>query len=87
MQHASSATIVNNSATAMNVTGSVALTPNSRVFINRVSANAEIIPIATPAAASFPPCATTSFNHLASDIYSVLRATIGSTFIALRAGT
>src|SRR5262245_122509 len=61
-KQASSATIVNNNATTMNVTGSVALTPNSKVFINRVRANAEVSPIATPAAPSFPPCAMTSFN-------------------------
>src|SRR5262245_48314137 len=62
MKQASSAITDSNSDTATNVSGSVALTPNSSVFINRVSAKAEVSPIATPAAASFPPCETTNFN-------------------------
>src|SRR5438093_13507183 len=38
MQHAKSATAVSNSVIRMKVSGSVALTPNSRLFINCVSA-------------------------------------------------
>jgi hypothetical protein len=38
--------MVSSDAIAMNVSGSVALTPKSRAFINRVNANAASKPIA-----------------------------------------
>ncbi|MCG3162510.1 MAG: hypothetical protein JMDDDDMK_03769 [Acidobacteria bacterium] len=42
------------------VTGSVALTPNSMLLINRVNASAAPNPIATPTSASVIPCFTTN---------------------------
>src|SRR5262245_19144122 len=61
IQQASSATTVSSSAITMNVNGSVALTPNSNVFINRVSAYDAVSPIATPTRDNIIPCLTTSF--------------------------
>src|SRR5262245_44226047 len=59
---ASSATAVSNSVITAKVNGSVALTPNNRVFINRVSANAPASPTNTPAPARTIPRPTTSHN-------------------------
>jgi len=47
-QQASNATTVSNSAITMNVNGSVALTPNNRVFINCVNATDATKPNTTP---------------------------------------
>src|SRR5262249_16137290 len=60
IQHASRATNVSSNAIVVNVSGSVALTPNSRVFIIRVSANATPNPIPIPRRTKDMPCRTTS---------------------------
>src|SRR5262249_50595598 len=62
IQQASNATNVSSSAITTNVSGSVALTPYSKLFIRRVAASAASKPIITPANASFSPCPTTSFK-------------------------
>src|SRR5215510_10008840 len=55
IQQASSATMISTAAITMNVSGSVALTPNSKVFSNRVNANAPANPSKAPMSASFIP--------------------------------
>src|SRR5262249_41357351 len=55
IQQASSATSVSSAAITMNVSGSVALTPNNKVFSNRVNANAPPNPSKAPMSASFIP--------------------------------
>src|SRR5437660_1389432 len=49
IQHASRATNASSNVITIKVSGSVALTPNSRVFIKRVAMSAPPRPIPTPA--------------------------------------
>src|SRR5262245_10509591 len=60
IQHASNATSASSSAIEPNVNGSLALTPNNKDFIKRVSANAPASPMARPINTSFIPCPITS---------------------------
>src|SRR5262245_53819213 len=60
IQQATSATAVSNKEIAMKVIGSVALTLNSLVFINGVSASDASNPIPTPANVRINPCRRTS---------------------------
>src|SRR5215475_3619351 len=60
IQHASNATNASSSAIVENVNGSLALTPNNKDFINRVSANDPASPMARPINTSFIPCPITS---------------------------
>src|SRR5215510_13587776 len=59
-KQATRATSVSSAAIVTNVNGSLAVTPNSRLAISRVSRNAARLPSATPARASSIPCPTTS---------------------------
>src|SRR5262245_4771658 len=76
IQQASSATAISSSGTAMNVTGSVALTPKSSDFINRVSAKEAANPIAMPASVSFIPCPVTILSTAPALAPSAIRTPI-----------
>src|SRR5206468_1475442 len=54
-QLARTATITNNTETPRNVSGSVGVTPKSRLDRSRVAANAPALPAAAPVTASFTP--------------------------------
>src|SRR5262245_34758599 len=60
IRHASSATSASNKGMPTKVSGSVSLTLNSRVFINRVNAMDPATPTATPPSANIIPLLTTS---------------------------
>src|SRR5262249_27136788 len=61
-QQASSATPASNVATMTKVTGSVTLTPNTKLLTNRVNAKAASKPRAMPINANLIPCPMTSFS-------------------------
>ncbi len=62
IQQASSATNVRNNVMAVNVSGSVVLMPNSRLFTTRVRASAIGSPSPTPISANVIPCFRTRRN-------------------------
>src|SRR5262249_35204457 len=62
IQQASKPTPANSGGAAMNVSGSVSLTPNNKLAINRVSANEIVNPTPTPVSVRAIPCPITSFS-------------------------
>src|SRR5215468_9931998 len=76
IQQATSATTVSKSAITTNVSGSVALTPNSKPDIRRVSATAAAEPIVTPIKARLIPCLMTSLSTLPARAPSAIRTPI-----------
>src|SRR5262245_18951998 len=76
IQHASNATTISDNAITMNVSGSVALTPYSKLFIKRVAPYAASKPTTTPASASRSPCAMTSRSTSRASAPSAMRMPI-----------
>src|SRR5215471_7350835 len=76
IQHASSMENVSNKAITMNVSGSVALKPKSRSFINLVKTNAPTRPITTPISANDIPCSMINLSTSAARAPSAIRIPI-----------
>ena len=56
IQHANNTTTISKTAVNTNVVASLALTPNSKLLINRVNPNATVNPMTRPMAVNFIPC-------------------------------